>query len=87
MSYPVKDDNKISPTNILLGVLLVCVAIAYNSLRTELFSLQERIILLEEEPSVESSSMRLFLIDTIEGLESDMENMRARMQTIESRRR
>lgn len=87
MSFPVKNGSQLSASTVVTCLLIVCVAIAYNSLRNELTEINERLQMLEQEPSVESASMRRFLIDSIEGLECDMEDVRARMQTIESRRR
>jgi len=43
--------------------------------------------MLEQDPSVESVTMRGYILDNMAELESDLEDMRARIQAVEARRR
>ena len=87
MSYPVKDGNQLSAYTVITCLLIVCIAIAYNSLRNELTCVTERLEMLEDEPSPESASMRTFLVDSIEELECNTEDLHSRLHALESRRK
>jgi len=87
MSFPAKNDNQFSTYTIITCLLIVCIAIGYNSLRNELGTINERLQMLEQDPSVESVTMRGYILDNMAELESDLEDMRARIQAVEARRR